>query len=558
MLMRIGKANLLRPHSAQPTLILNTNLKLIPTFTRSIHTSSSHTMSDQPNSYASALERLAQLQSNKAVTSLFGRPASTSSPPVDLNSLAIPEMLDWLRRAGYTPEDLATSGLRCVHVAGTKGKGSVSTFIASILHHHLSSTSASSEAAPSRRRRVGLYTSPHVLSVRERIVVDGLPLPRDKFARYVHEVWARLTDAARQEAARQNLTNVSDAELDGPATKPFYFRFLTLVAAHAFAREGVTDAVVECGIGGEYDATSAWLFAPELVTAGVVTQLGIDHVAMLGGTVEEIAWHKAGVWKAGRKGLTVRQPTEEATEVLRQRGREKGVEEIVVVEDEVVERWEGVEGARLQGPFQKKNMALAVAAAREHLLRTGVVLEGRFGTNEWTLADLPETFLRGLREASLPGRSQVVVDERGIEWHIDGAHTDDSLRGVGQWFASQAGSGDEAVRVLVFNQQDRKPGPLLEALVGSGLTFHHAVFTRNDETSAGGDLGVQEALAEKMRELNPEAATAVYDAVQLAVDHVRHVAEQAEKDNKPCEVLVTGSFHLAGPVLKALGQSDEP
>ncbi|KAL1837388.1 hypothetical protein VTJ49DRAFT_3947 [Mycothermus thermophilus] len=453
-------------------------------------------MAEPSDSYASALERLAQLQSNRAITSLFDRPPS--STPVDLNSLAIREMLAWLHRAGYTPQSLASSGLRCVHVAGTKGKA---------------------------------------------------------FARYVHEVWDRLTEAARREA-REKKATVSEEELTGPARKPFYFRFLTLVAAHAFVSEGVTDAVVECGIGGEYDATSALLADKEQVTVAVVTQLGIDHVAMLGDTVEKIAWHKAGVVKQGRKGFTLRQPTEEAMEVLRKRAREKGAEELVVVSDDQVEDWEGVESARLQGPFQKRNMALAVAAAREHLLRTGVVLEGRFGTDEWKLGDMPEEFRRGLQEAGLRARGEVIVDEEsGIEWHVDGAHTDDSLAGVGRWFKDRAGDG--AVKVLLFNQQDRNPGPLLRALLGSGVKFDHAVFTRNDEASTGGDLSVQEALAETMKELEPQVTTAVYDAVQPAVEHIRRLAAQAKEDSKPCKVLATGSFHLAGPVLKAIGQ-DEP
>ncbi|KAH6853297.1 Mur ligase [Chaetomium sp. MPI-CAGE-AT-0009] len=529
-------------------------------FSRSTHKMATPTPSPSASasasaSYATALSRLAQLQSNRAVTSLFDSPTTTpageKNKPADLNALAIPEMLAWLRRTGYTPASLAASPLRCVHVAGTKGKGSVSALVAGVLgqYHHPSSSSSGGG-----RRGVGLYTSPHVLSVRERIVIDGEPISRDKLGRYVGEVWDRLSEAARAEARVKGVV-VGEEEVQGAATKPFYFRFLTLVALHAFVQEGLRSAVVECGIGGEYDSTN--VLPKEVVTAAVVTQLGIDHVGMLGDTVEKIAWHKSGVFKEGVKAFTRKLPEGQAAvmEVLRARAREKGAV-LVEVSDEEVERWGGVEGARLQGPFQKYNMALAVHAAREHLLRTGVKFEGRFGTDEWSLNDIPPEFVKGLKAAALRGRCEVLEDEDGIEWHVDGAHTDDSLAGVGRWFSGRT-RGDE-VRVLVFNQQERDPAPLLKALLAgtNGVTtFAHAIFTRNEEQKSEGeerDLSTQIKAQGTMREVDGATETTVQDAVQPTIEQVKSIAAQAKKDGKACKVLVTGSFHLVGAVLKLI------
>ncbi|KAH6633965.1 Mur ligase [Chaetomium sp. MPI-SDFR-AT-0129] len=556
--------------------------------------------------YALALDRLAQLQSNRAITALFEPKPITSTDskndkPADLNALAIPEMLAWLQRAGYTPASLAAdSPLRVVHVAGTKGKGSVSALVAGVLGEYPLTKASSSSSAPGDGTgsvsvsggdalkkeeeeeppaQVGLYTSPHVLSHRERISLNNTPISRAKFARYVNQVWDRLTDAARQEAALASSSSlntsssVSETDLAGPATKPFYFRFLTLVALHAFVREGLTHAVVECGIGGEYDSTN--IFAPESVTATVVTQLGLDHVGMLGDTVAKIAWHKSGVFKPGVKAFTRRlsgKDQQGVMEVLRQRARERGAE-LVEVGDEEVERWGGVAGARLEGPFQKYNMALAVYAAREHLVRCGVEFEGRFGTEEWELGDIPEGFVRGLRKASLRGRCEVVREEVDdgnggvvINWHVDGAHTDDSLAGVGKWFAERTkrddgdGDGDgKTERVLVFNQQERDPGPLLKALLsgaGQGL-FNHAIFTRNDENNppAGSgqvDLAKQTTAQQTMNEVDTAAHTSVQDSVQGTVEQVRRIAADAKKNGKTCDVLVTGSFHLVGAVLRTI------
>ncbi|KAH6651214.1 Mur ligase [Chaetomium tenue] len=444
-------------------------------------------------SYATALTRLAQLQSNRAITSLFDPPTTstttttgpaTPGKPIDINALAIPEMLAWLSRAGLPPATLAASPLRCVHVAGTKGKGSVSALVAGVVGQYASPPPPSSSSGVGggggggRGGGVGLYTSPHVLSVRERIVLNGAPIPREKLGR-------------------------------------------------------------------------------EVVTAAVVTQLGIDHVSMLGDTVEKIAWHKSGVFKEGVKAFTRRLPEEQAAvmEVLRARAREKGAV-LVEVTDEEVERWGGVEGARLQGPFQKYNMALAVYAAREHLLQTGVKFEGCFGTDEWSLNDIPPEFVKGLKEAALRGRCEVFKGEDGIEWHVDGAHTDDSLAGVGRWFGGRTG-GDE-VRILVFNQQERDPAPLLRALlagVKGTTTFTHAIFTRNEEQKPEGedrDLSTQTRAQETMREFDSTTETTVRNAVEPTIEQVKSIAAQARKDGKACKVLVTGSFHLVGAVLKLI------
>ncbi|KAK0630202.1 Mur ligase [Bombardia bombarda] len=529
-------------------------------------------MSSSSHTYDEALARLAQLQSNRTIVNLFE--PSTTNPPADLNALAIPEMVAWLGRAGYTPADLAAAGLRCVHVAGTKGKGSVSTLVASILRQYTSasassfssSSSSSSSSASAAGPAVGTYTSPHLVSVRERILLDGRPIPRGLFARYFFEVWDRLTQAAKEAGDKE----VADGDHDGPATKPFYFRFLTILALHVFVREGVRSAVVECGIGAEYDSTN--VLPAEAVTAAVVTQLGVDHVAMLGDTVEKIAWHKAGVFKKGVRGFTRRLEGGEGEgvmRVLRERAREKGVKELVEVCDGDVERWKGVEGARLEGPFQKRNMALAVAAAREHLMKMGVRFEGSFGEEGYALDEMPAEFERGLREAELRGRCEVYKDGEGVEWFIDGAHTVDSIAGVGQWFAGKSKSstiGDsDGVRVLLFNQQERDPTMLLGALLtaankeagAAAPAFTHAIFTRNEETAPTKDeperdLAVQTKGRDTLQTFGSGTEAVILNAVQPSAKLIRNIARQAKKDDKTCKVLVTGSFHLVGAVLKTI------
>ena len=108
---------------------------------------------------------------------------------------------------------------------------------------------------------------------------------------------------------------------------PVYFHYLTLMALHCYLDAGVGTAVIECGIGGEYDTTNI-LERP--LTTGI-TSLGIDHEAMLGDTIEDIAWHKSGIFKPGAPAFTAPQP-EAALVVLQERAKERNAELYTVPE----------------------------------------------------------------------------------------------------------------------------------------------------------------------------------------------------------------------------------
>lgn len=453
--------------------------------------------------------------------------------------------------------------LKPIHIAGTKGKGSTSAFVSSILAQYQSAPP--SDPAP---RKIGLYTSPHLKSVRERIQIDNAPLSEEAFAKYFFEIWDRLEEAARKEG--QDPT--------APGTKPVYFRFLTIMALHAYLREGVDTAVIECGIGGEYDSTNI-LAHP--TTAGI-TSLGIDHVAMLGSTLPEIAWHKAGIFKPGAAALSVPQGSPEAMAVLRERAAEKADTELVEVA-----RHPEIDGIRLglAADFQKTNASLAVALAASHLRALGNAdMPAPAELSTWKL---PAAFRLGLERVRWPGRCEVRREE-GVAWHIDGAHTLDSIEVVGRWFAeemaaassSSTGSAAAKPRILIFNQQTRDADSLARALhsaLSTGLAaqkpFTHAVFTTNvtfQETGYKPDLvsintnaddveklAVQEALAKTWLEIDPETEVRVVRTIEEAVRFARDVATQAAggkavAQGDEVKVLVTGSLHLVGGALEVL------
>ncbi|KXH26726.1 hypothetical protein CSIM01_12423 [Colletotrichum simmondsii] len=524
--------------------------------------------------YTDAINLLNTLIPNLKVHALFNKPkdaapATTNqtpaAPATDPNLLAIPEMRAWLLRANLTPERL--SSLSFIHIAGTKGKGSVTALTTSALLHH-SSSSSSSASSTTSIGPIGTYTSPHLLTPRERIAISNTPISQHLFATSFFELWDTLS-ACTSPSAPGGPASTSGPDLGiEPGAKPFYFRFLTLLALHVFLKLRVRTVVLECGIGGEYDATNA--IPAEAVTTSVITQLGIDHVAMLGSTAEQIAWHKAGVMKPGVATFTRRLSDEGHPGVmttLRSRAGEVGAE-LIEVDDEDVVKWSGVKDAKLPGgDFQKRNQALAALAARRHIqvLQARDAGSSMVGEVDASLADVPEVIIAGLREATLRGRHELLRQGK-VSWYLDGAHNADSLAEVARWISpiitSTKPSGttnDKENFVLVFNQQERDASALLTEFLRQMKTLgvdletrlSAAIFTRNDKTNIAGeggevDLSVQEACAAAFRELYPATKTVVcrdLTEMKSAVDGIAGMSSSRTK------VLVTGSMYLVGNVI---------
>lgn len=492
--------------------------------------------------------------------------------------------------------------LNPIHIAGTKGKGSTSAFISSILSQYMST---SAQAGSIRLRKIGLYTSPHLRSVRERIQINNVPLSEEDFARYFFVIWDRLEASARKAGLPVDVS-----------AKPVYFRFLTLMALHAFLEEGVDTAVIETGIGGEYDSTN--ILVHPSVTG--ITSLGIDHTVLLGNTIEEIAWHKAGIMKPGALAFTVPQP-DGAMRVLEQRAEERSVRL------NVVERHPELEHIRLglAADYQKTNASLAIAVAAAHLRRLGF----EDIPVDITSGPLPDEFRRGLEQVRWSGRCETRREGK-VTWLIDGGHTLESIRIAGEWYAHELRLMEARVgslrRVLIFNQQTRDAVSLANVLHqtlqavsqrNNGHHHHHhqshphpftdVIFCTNVTYKKGGykadlvslnansqdveELTVQKELARAWAEIetNNNGSSSEYkertktniqvlQTIEEAVDYVRNLVPcppprlddgrdgemtdddgKREKDEKEdgreeeeVAVLVTGSLHLVGGLLEGL------
>ncbi len=252
-----------------------------------------------------------------------------------------------------------------VQIVGTNGKGSTAHFLASIAERH--------------GLRVGLYTSPHLVSVAERIRLGGLPLPEAD--------WPGLAD--RVYAACPELT---------------YFEFLTVLAVLAFSQASVDCMILEAGLGGRYDATTA-------VEADLVcfTPVALDHMQVLGPDLATIATDKSGAMRPGVPALTAPQAAE-ALDALSRTARERGCE---LVRTPLAPP--GPLG--LRGPHQRLNAGLALAAWRRLALLRG-----------WQTDTARER--QGLAEAFIPGRLQR-ADIAGLPpLLLDGSHNEHGLKAL--------------------------------------------------------------------------------------------------------------------------------
>ncbi|MCJ1238021.1 hypothetical protein MMC14_006008 [Varicellaria rhodocarpa] len=285
-------------------------------------------------------------------------------------------------------EDL--NNLNIIHVSGTNGKGSTCAFTASLLQAHGKATGYP--------RKVGLYTSPHMKSIRERIQINCEPISKEVFTKRVFEVWDRLPDHATP-------------SLDIPR----YLQLLALTSYHVFITEHVNVAIYETHLGGEYDATN--IVRNPVITA--ITSIALDHVKLLGPKIEEIAWHKAGIFKCGSLAFSnVQLPAVAA--VLQKRAIEKQVElEFVGINPTLP-----INESSLVPIVQRLNCSLAFAVVRAWLLAKAPKVQSVLSSDDC---------VSGVKNFFWPGRFQR-VSERKLEWFLDGAHNEPSAEHAVQWY----------------------------------------------------------------------------------------------------------------------------
>jgi len=415
-----------------------------------------------------------------------------------------------------------------VLIAGTNGKGSTAATLASILG--------------ASGLRVGLYTSPHLIRINERIRINGREIGDDDFA-LLHDLVERTAERL-----------IEDGELPW---HPSFFEMLTAIAFECFAQNKVDIAVLEVGMGGRLDATN--VVEPRV---SVITDISLDHQKFLGNTVSEIAHEKAGIIR--RDGVVVTLPQQpQANDVIGNTVLELNARAVSAVpyvppvspgsdhysklDPEKPATTEGAEYTEkiragaisryplevmgrqilvetpLVGRHQLRNVALAIAAAEE-LSRQGFPITA-------------ETIERGIRETRWPGRFQVVAAQNGRpEYIFDVAHNP-----AGAWALRSTLSACYEDRPLTFVfgvMRDKAVGEMAEILFPLA---ERVIVTHADNPRSASQTEIRTAAVRTAADIEdaPDVASALDRAKMLA--------------GPRGTVVVTGSIYIVGEAMNALG-----
>lgn len=403
-----------------------------------------------------------------------------------------------------------------IHITGTNGKTSTARMIESLLLAH--------------DLRTGRYTSPHLSSVTERIVVDGEPVADEAFVR----VWDEI----------QPYLQIVDAELEGNGEHRLtFFEAVTILAFAVFADAPVQAVVLEVGLGGEWDATNV---ADGDVS--VVTPISLDHTDLLGDTVEEIAGEKAGIIKPGGFLVSSAQEPDAAT-VLLERAREVGVPfRFEGVEFGVEERVLAVGGQVLSlrglaaryddvmlplfGAHQAQNASVALAA-----------VEAFIGGGERPLQE--ELVREGFAAASSPGRLEIARTSPTIL--VDAGHNPDGIRASAQAVKESFGFSKLALVVGILKEKDA-PAMFAQLLEEYGDLVSDIALTQSASPRA---VPAGELAAMALDAGFAEEDLFVTEKLDEALDWAAGRADDAE--DLGGGVLVTGSITLVAEARLLLG-----
>lgn len=390
--------------------------------------------------------------------------------------------------------------MKIIHVAGTNGKGSVCAYLRSIL-----------EAAG---YKVALFTSPHLVDIRERFVVDGAMISKEDFLRAFLRIYS-LLDRDTSEA---------------PSYHPTYFEYLFFIAMVLFSESKPDFCILETGLGGRLDATNS-VSKKELA---VITHISLDHVEYLGDTPEKIAGEKAGIMQAGAPAVFW--DSEPAvTGVFEAKAADLGISAYSVskqdyrfskikkksIDFSLCTEYYGYISLTLQtiAAYQMENAALAIRAVE-------VLDQGKTVTESHIKQGVEACFWAGRMEEVLP------------EVFVDGAHNEDGIRA---FLESVSSDGVQGSRSLLFSVvRDKDCGRMAEELVSSGLFSRIAVAPM--QTGRALEPDSLKAVFDRY----PDCRYNVYNNVTAALQELLHSRTEDER------IYIAGSLYLVGEIKELL------
>ena len=383
-----------------------------------------------------------------------------------------------------------------VHIAGTKGKGSTATMLARMIE--------------ANGYKVGLYTSPHVVDLHERIIVNSEMISRTAMLGLLNRIYKAVETVSKTSA-------------------PTFFEIMTAIAFMHFADTKADVAVIETGMGGRLDSTN--VIKPKVVG---ITNLSFDHQKQLGSTIGEIAKEKAGIFKPGVPIVTVQQDPDAMRVLKAQAAAVKAPFSVTGVDIDFSHRFET---SSEHGPHNR--VCLTTPTSKFEHLRVPLLGTHQAVNCGLALAMLDklkacgfdidnDKSIAGLAKVKLPGRMEMICEDPRIL--IDGAHNAASVRAL-MYAIGQSIPYDSMIVIFGCNEDKDAKGMLQELQFGADKV----VFTRSNSAKAMSPYELVEmysAISGKMC----QSAPAIGEALRLAKSAV-------DKEDLIC---ITGSFYLIG------------
>jgi len=384
------------------------------------------------------------------------------------------------------------------HIAGTKGKGSTATMLAKMLE--------------ANGYKVGLYTSPHVVHLHERIAVNSKMINKSEMHGLLNRIYAPVEKMSKTDAGA-----------------PTFFEIMTALAFMHFADVKADISVIETGLGGRLDSTN--VIRPEVIG---ITSLSIDHQHQLGETIDKIAWEKAGVFKGGVPIVTVQQEPK-AMRVLKSQA--SAIKAPMSTTGQDIDFSYRFETSREHGPHTR--VCLTTPTSKFEHLR--VPLHGKHQAINCGLALAmldklkaigykidEEKATRGLDSVSLTGRMEMICDDPRIM--VDAAHNAASIRALIH-ATGQNIPYDSMVVIFGCNEGKDVEGMLRELQYGADKV----IFTRSNSARAKSPVELADMYTEICGKMC-QAAMSLGEALRLAGSAV----------GKEDLICITGSFYLIG------------
>ena len=390
--------------------------------------------------------------------------------------------------------DAECSDIPVIHVAGTNGKGSVCAYMESVLR--------------SAGYRTGLFTSPHLVRVNERIAIDGVPVGDGKFLETFEKV----------KKISQEMSN------DG-FLHPSFFEFFFGMGMKIFSECRPDYIILETGLGGRLDSTNVF----EKPRLTVITSIGLDHTDILGDTYEKIAYEKAGIIKKGVP-VVFEDKRPDVTEVITERAEELGSETVILKPEDIRNvsyRDKKIDFCLDNKYYRNVKFSLNTMAAYQ----TENASTALMALSVLRIRDI-DTIRKGLGEMKWLGRMEEI--QPGVI--VDGAHNDD---GITRFIESVRNSTD-VFRVLLFSAvKDKHYEGMIKLICDSGL-FDSIVIGRLDDPR-----GLDTDTMEKCFEKNGVRPSGIFSNTVDALNCALNMKGSGT-------VYVAGSLYLAGEVIAAV------